>query len=190
VADFVIVFSIVTGLVTLACGYVALADYINDRHARSAEKFPIKIWRSIRYRAYLAALTAVAQRIRTSGFSPDYIVAIQYGAFVPAAELAKQFRKPVLHVEATLDNKGPIPVCRSVTPKFDEKKLEGMQVVIVDNTITTGLTLEMTLARLRGIIGVQLVSCVVYRPSLNSANYANPDHLLFKSRKRISPILR
>lgn len=184
-------FSILTGLVTLAAFYFVVSDELNTRRVKSSNfDKPVRIWRSIRYRAYLASLKIVAERIGANGFSPQYIVAIQYGAFVPAAELAKHFRVPVLHVEVTLMSSGDVPVCTGVELRFDKELVAHSQIIVVDNTITTGKTLKMTLDEIGKVDGVDLVSCVVHRPSLNTPNYGSPDHLLFVSKKRVSPLLR
>ncbi|WP_206489885.1 phosphoribosyltransferase [Rhodococcus sp. KRD162] len=128
--------------------------------------------------------------MKSAEFSPSYIVAIQYGAFVPSAEFAKKFRVPVLHVEVDLDTTDVVPVCERVKLKFDIELIANRQILVVDNTITTGKTLRMTLDEIGKVDGVKLISCVVYRPSLNSPNYGSPDHLLFQSRRRVTPLLR
>jgi len=184
-----VAFTIVTGLVTLLAAWMTYADFKSGRNISTARTLPATIKRSIRYRVYEKALSRACKMLEASGFRPEFVVAIQYSALGPAAEIARYFRIPVLHVEVTLEDVNGRPVCQSVSANFGMATIRSKRVVIVDNRVYSGRTLSDTVSLIRTSTD-QIKTCIVYQPGLDRPNYYQPDIVLFKSKKPIASLLR
>ena len=97
------------------------------------------------------SVKALAERIATSGFDPDVIVAIGTGGFIPARILKTFMNKPILTVGISYygpDNK-PAASPRTIQWIDEvEKKLAGKKVLLVDEVDDSRVTLEYCLREL------------------------------------------
>jgi hypoxanthine phosphoribosyltransferase len=97
------------------------------------------------------SVRVLADRIRESGFSPDLIVAIGSGGFIPARILKTFLGIPILTVGVTYygpDNK-PSEAPRAVQWIDEvEKKLAGRRILLVDEVDDSRATLEYCLREL------------------------------------------
>jgi hypoxanthine phosphoribosyltransferase len=97
------------------------------------------------------SVRALADRIRESGFSPDLIVAIGSGGFIPARILKTFLEIPILTVGISYygpDNK-PTPAPRTIQWIDEvEKKLAGRRLLLVDEVDDSRVTLEYCLREL------------------------------------------
>ncbi|MBN2509270.1 MAG: phosphoribosyltransferase [Spirochaetales bacterium] len=93
----------------------------------------------------------LAQKIVTSGFNPDIMVAIGTGGFIPARILKTYLNVPILTVGLRLYDKDNKP---AETPRkiqwIDEveKKLTGKRVLLVDEIDDSRVTLSFCLSEL------------------------------------------
>jgi hypoxanthine phosphoribosyltransferase len=98
-----------------------------------------------------AAVQSLAQRIQSSGFEADLIVAIGSGGFIPARILRTYLRKPILTVGITYygpdDKPSPTPHAIQWIDEV-EKKLAGKKVLLVDEVDDSRVTLEYCLNEL------------------------------------------
>src|SRR5690349_510967 len=94
---------------------------------------------------------ALAERIASSGFDPDLIVAIGSGGFIPARILKTFLPRPILPVGISYygpDNK-PAANPRAIQWIDQvEKKLLGRKVLLVDEVDDSRATLEYCLREL------------------------------------------
>lgn len=189
VAEFLVVFSVVTGFITVWGGVVQALDYRMSRTVASTESFPIRIRRSISYSQYLRAIDQFRRVVGERHLVPDLVVGIQYSAMGPAAEIAKIWRLPVLRVEVTLREVGGSLTCEAVKPEFPLRDLAGKNVLVVDNNIRSGRTM-------REIVGLlsphakELRTCVLHRAQPRSGNFHEPDFVIFESKRRLKYLLR
>ena len=97
------------------------------------------------------SVRALAERIASSGFDPDVIVAIGSGGFIPARILKTFLNKPILTVGISYygpDNK-PATTPRTIQWIDEvEKKLAGRKILLVDEVDDSRVTLEYCLREL------------------------------------------
>jgi orotate phosphoribosyltransferase len=92
---------------------------------------------------------ALAGRIRDAGLGPvDMIVAPAVGGIVPGYETARQLGLPSVWVER---EDGEFRLRRFEMPK-------GARVIIVEDIVTTGLSIRETIAAVRAL-GAEVVAC-------------------------------
>lgn len=188
-ADFIVVLTIVTSAVTLWGGLLQALDYRMTRLVARAVVFPIKIRRSVSYANYLRAVDQLRQVIDARRLVPDIVVGVHYGGLGPAAEIAKVWRRPVRQVEVRVGHVGGEPVCEAVTPKFDLTELAGQVILVVDNRIRSGRTLERVVALLRPHAR-DVRTCVIHKPTPYAGNFHEPDFVLFESSHPLKNLLK
>jgi hypoxanthine phosphoribosyltransferase len=97
------------------------------------------------------SVRSLAERIRESGFTPDLIVAIGSGGFIPARILKTFLQIPILTVGISYygpDNK-PTPAPHTIQWIDEvEKKLSGRKILLVDEVDDSRVTLEYCLREL------------------------------------------
>jgi len=94
---------------------------------------------------------ALANRIAAEGFSPDLIVAIGSGGFIPARILKTFLKKPILTVGISYygpDNKPALSPHAIQWIDEVEKKLAGRKILLVDEVDDSRVTLEYCLREL------------------------------------------
>ncbi|MEN0000002.1 MAG: orotate phosphoribosyltransferase [Pseudomonadota bacterium] len=98
--------------------------------------------------------SALAARIAESGFQPDYVVGPAVGGLIPAYETSRHLNVPAIWVER---EEGVFKLRR-----FDIEK--GAKVVIVEDIVTTGLSIRETVACMRDLgADVLAAACIVDR---------------------------
>jgi len=107
----------------------------------------------------------LAERIRSSGFDPDVIVAIGTGGFIPARIIRTFIDKPILTVGLQYYNKENRP--EEIPRKIQwidevEKKLPGKRVLLVDEVDDTRVTLEYCLKELLSHRPAEMVVAVLH----------------------------
>ncbi len=93
----------------------------------------------------------LAETIKRSAFSPDVIVAIGTGGFIPARILKTYINRPILTVGLKLYNEDntPEPSPRKIQWIDEvEKKISGKRVLLVDEVDDSRVTLEYCLSEL------------------------------------------
>lgn len=88
---------------------------------------------------------SIASRVNESGFSPDVIVAIGSGGFIPARILRTYLSKPILAVGVVYYdmNDKPMEYPRKVQwIEEAEKQLAGKRILLVDEVDDSRVTLE------------------------------------------------
>lgn len=98
--------------------------------------------------------SALAARITESGFQPDYVVGPAVGGLIPAYETSRHLNVPAIWVER---EEGVFKLRR-----FDIEK--GAKVVIVEDIVTTGLSIRETVTCMRDLgADVLAAACIVDR---------------------------
>lgn len=93
----------------------------------------------------------LAKKIEESGFNPDFMIAIGTGGFIPARILKIYINRKVLTVGLSYydENDNRMEELRRIQWLDDDKeKLNGKNVLLVDEVNDTGGTLEYTLREL------------------------------------------
>jgi hypoxanthine phosphoribosyltransferase len=119
-------------------------------------------------------------RLDEIGAVPDIVVGVHYGGIIPAADLSRNWYRPIRHVEVEIEISNGVPVCKSVRAVFDLSELAGKSVLVIDNSIRSGKTLRDTVNLLRPNCR-QIRTCILHRPGRKSGNYLEPDYVIFYS---------
>ena len=93
----------------------------------------------------------LAQKIKTDGFNPDFMIAIGTGGFIPARMLKIYLSKKVLTVGLSYydDDDRPMDKLQKIQWLEDDvAKVKGKKVLLVDEVNDSGATLEYTLREL------------------------------------------
>lgn len=189
-AVFLVVFSVVTGCVTLWGGLVQALDYRMSRTVATVESFPIRIRRSVSYAHYLQAVDQFRRVVGERRLTPDVVVGIQYSAMGPAAEIAKIWRLPVRRVSVTLREVNGNLVCQSVAPDFPLAELHDKFVLIVDNNIRSGRRTLREVVKLLQPHAKETRTCVLHRMRPKSGSFHDPDFVIFESERQLKHLLR
>lgn len=101
---------------------------------------------------------ALIEKVRSSGYGPfDIVVAPAVGAIVPGYEVARQMRLPSIFAE------------REGTRFLFKRGFalhKGARVLIVEDVITSGITIAELLEAIRAAGGNPVaVACIIHRPS-------------------------
>ena len=185
-----IVLGTLSGVVSIWAGYYTIADWMASTRIAKADRFPIRIRRSISSRAYKEALERLKERIHSDRNVPDYVIGIHYGGIRCASEIAQLWYKPLLHVETRFEKEGDEPpVIREVYLRFDPETIRGKSVLIVDNGIKSGRTMLMVRDRIAEYAD-RVVTCVVYQPDIDAGIFITPDYVAFCSRKPLENLTK
>ncbi|WP_062269465.1 phosphoribosyltransferase [Endozoicomonas arenosclerae] len=97
-------------------------------------------------------IRAAAEKIKASGFEPDYLLAIGGGGLIPARIMRTYINKPILTVSLTRysDEVGTAPSDTPIKLQWLEPdtNLDGKKVLVVDEVDDERTTLEFTLNHL------------------------------------------
>ena len=181
--------SVIAGLVTLWAGYIAIADWRVSRRLERIKHFPVKIRRSVSFSNYTKTLRQLAKHIDTRRQTPQIVVGVHYGGLASAADLAKEWFVPVMHVETRFAQIEGVTVCQQVLPKFPLSELNGKDILIVDNSINSGGTLRMTVDTLRPH-AQSVNTCVIYKKQRNAGAYHTPNYIAFSSEGPLDSLLK
>jgi len=107
----------------------------------------------------------IAGRVAASGYTPDLIIAIGSGGFIPARILRTFLHKPILAVGIAYydSNDKPTELPRKVQWIEDAKrKLEGKRILLVDEVDDTRVTLEYCLNELLNCAPAEIAVAVLH----------------------------
>ncbi|WP_457558723.1 phosphoribosyltransferase [Candidatus Harpocratesius sp.] len=93
----------------------------------------------------------LANKIKDSGFNPDFMIAIGTGGFIPARILKIYINRKILTVGLSYYDENDIRMDKLHRIQWlddDQEKLKGKNVLLVDEVNDTGRTLEYTLKEL------------------------------------------
>jgi hypoxanthine phosphoribosyltransferase len=173
--------------VTLIAGGIAIYDAYLARTVHKAEPgdFPIRIRRSISYGHVYEAFRKLQHRLDADRFAPEVVVGIHYEGTSYGAILAKQLYRPIVTARVTYDHRGSDQHLEDIEFMCDKAEwLAGKKVLIVDNSIKSGETLE-AVSRFVGEYAKGVRTLVVYRDDSKAKARFTPDYILFCSKKHL-----
>jgi len=170
------------------------ARRLKRRGARGACPYPLRLYRRLKYSDYRRVLYGFSRYYaEVDHFRPAAIIGIHVGGIAVAAELARSAGQycPIHMIELKRNNPDEPPAQNQVFPKFDPETFRDQQVLVVDNSIRSGKTLQ-TVTELLKEHGVIFRTCIAYRESELDGEWMEPDYVIMESwrRKRMQGWLR
>ncbi|WP_166849584.1 phosphoribosyltransferase [Isoptericola sp. BMS4] len=110
------------------------------------------------------AIRALAERVVSSGFVPDVVVAVARGGLVPGGAMAYALGTKgvgTLNVEFYTDIGRTLDDPRVLPPLMDTSELPGSKVLVVDDVADSGRTLDLVM-RMLAEQGADARSAVLY----------------------------
>lgn len=110
------------------------------------------------------ACRELAQQVADSGFEPEILIAIARGGLLPGGGLAYALGvklSDAINVEFYTDVHETLPDPVLLAPMLDTDSIEGKRLLVVDDVVDSGRTLELVLDILRGV-GAEARSAVLY----------------------------
>jgi xanthine phosphoribosyltransferase len=93
----------------------------------------------IAYEQFLANARAVAQKIASDGWQPDFVIGIGRGGLVPAVYISHQLNLPML----SIDHSSKVPgFADELLGKVAEKSADGTRLLFVDDINDSGGTID------------------------------------------------
>lgn len=181
-----------SSVVTLITGYWYVQERNLSKNVNRAtlEDLPLKINRSISFSQYLLGLKIILDLLKEQRFEPDIILGIHYGGTVVAADLGKLDYIPFKTVDIHYHSQGNKPICDSVIFDFDKEiLLRNKKVLIIDNSIRSGRTLQMTYNEVTKYTS-NIKTLVLYDKGEESKKYINPDYTIYKSLKPLKTFIK
>ena len=185
----------VSGGITSLIGMYASALQINDhqmsRRVLKAkfESLPIEIRKGVTYRQLLNSVKTAHEVLDEIRFSPDVVMGIHYNGLAFASLIAKQLYCPIHHasIHYGTETGRHIPDTALLSIELDE--LAGKRVLLVDNSMQTGTTLEFVRAMLEEG-GAMVKTFVFYQKGTDMNAPRKPDLVLFHSKKPLECFVR
>jgi len=180
-------FTLVTGGVTLLAGIAALHDYIASFaiHKMHKDGIPIRIRRSIRYGQFEKAMQRMATILDETRFKPDLILGVHYQGTAFAAVLGKMLYVPIMPVIVKYEDNAGTHRCERVRFPFNPNQyLRGKKVLILDNSMRSGKTMQMTREEVQKYTGA-IKTMVVIQKYGSADPFIQPDYVLFRASKPI-----
>ena len=114
------------------------------------------------------AARELAEQVVTANYRPEVIIAIARGGMLPAGALAYVLGVKLadaINVEFYTDVAQTLPDPVLLAPMLDTESITGRPLLVVDDVVDTGRTMQLVLKLLRGF-GAQVRSAVLYaKPS-------------------------
>ena len=177
-------------LIGVVASYIEIRNHVASRRIRQApaSKLPLVVSKSLSYDEFENAIRLAVKVLDDLRFQPDFVVGIHYTGLSYAALLAKDLYVPVLHVEVEYTDTGGHHMVDDVRFCFDEARVKGKRVLVVDNRMATGNTMKFVCDRLRRATAT-VKTMVFYRHSYENSVIV-PDIVLFTSRRPLARLLR
>ena len=185
----------VSGGITSLIGLYASALQINDhqmsRRVLKAkfESLPIQIRKGVSYRQLLSSVKITHEVLDELRFSPDVIMGIHYNGLSFAALIAKQLYCPIHHASIHYGTETGRHIPDTVLLSIELEELKGKRVLLVDNSIHTGATLEFIRSMLESS-GAMVKTLVFYQKGTDLNVPRKPDIVLFHSKKPLECFVR
>ena len=182
------------GSISLLGLYASALQIADHRMSKSVAKakfatLPVSIKKGITYRQLLHSVRMTKDILDEIRFVPDLVIGIHYNGLSFASLIAKELYVPIHHASIHYGTDTGRHVCDSVLFSIDPTELHGQNVLLVDNSIDTGATLEMVRALLEGN-GVSVKTLVFYQKAQNLNSPRRPDLVLFASKKPLECFVR
>jgi|GEM_PF-2490451 len=184
-----------SALVGIPASTIALVIYYRDHHINkkiqkaSVDRIPIRINRPITYKSFKKGISFIRDLLKEQRFEPDFIIGVHYGGMAIAAELGKQMYKPILKAEVQYHMSNNVPVCDTVIFLFDPTILTDKKVLVVDNSIRSGITLKKTIDEAHKHTN-KVKSLVAYKKDESSLSHITPNYILFQSKKPLEDFIK
>lgn len=131
--------------------------------------------------AHRAAI-ALSLQIQDSGFHPDWIVPIATGAYSATRTLMDHLKQKDHENLVISGYNGDIKLDKPTITVPLTKKLDGLRVLIFDEVIDTGETIEVALSEVQRMGAKDTkVATLCYKPRAEKLTGVIPDFLAFKS---------
>ena len=118
----------------------------------------------------------------TGKFKTDAVVGVHYGGMGVAADIARRDYVPLLRVQSHYVESSAGIECKAVEPEFSGGRVEGRRVLIVDNSIRTGNTLELAKLLLQELGALEVRTVVLLQRRRREQVVHPPDYVLFDQR--------
>ena len=111
-----------------------------------------------------SACRELAQQVADSGFCPEVIIAVARGGLLPGGALSYALGvklSDAINVEFYTDVHETLPDPVLLAPMLDTENIRGRRLLVVDDVVDSGRTLELVLDLLREV-GAEARSAVLY----------------------------
>ncbi len=178
-------------LVGLYAAALQISDHQMSKKVRAAKfaSLPVPIRKGITYRQLLHSVKTAKDVLDEIRFFPDAIIGIHYNGLSFGSLIAKELYAPIHHALIHYVTDTGRHICDSVLFSIDPTELQGKSVLLVDNSIDTGATLEMVRSLLEKN-GVAVKTLIFYQKENNLYSPRRPDIVLFASKKPLECFVR
>lgn len=181
----------ITSLIGLYASALQINDHQMSRRVLKAkfESLPIRIRKGISYSQLLSSVKITQEVLDELRFYPDLIIGIHYNGLSFATLIAKQLYCPIHHasIHYGTETGRHIPDTALLSIELDE--LQGKRVLLVDNGMQTGTTLEF----IRSILesnNAMVKTLIFYQKGTDLNVPRKPDIVLFHSKKPLECFVR
>lgn len=180
----------ILGIIGTFASVIEIRNYHDARRIRKAapDELPVQISKSLSYSDLEQAIKLTTKIMDDLRFQPDFVVGVHYTGLSYASLLAKEFYVPVLHVEVEYKGTERHHMADVVTPKFNPSCVAGKRVLLVDNRMATGVTMQLAKDLLRQN-GATVKTMVFYKRACDNS-VIKPDIVLFTSKKPLAVLVR
>lgn len=151
-------------MISALAAVLQLGDYWLVHRVKQARSFPMCVTLPVPYHSIQRLLDRFVEHLDSQRRMFDVVVGIHYGGLPFAADIARTRHKPVRLIETRFKNISGVTVCEDVFPRYTVDDIVGKHVLLVDNRIKSGLTLEMARRRLISDGALSVTTVVVFRP--------------------------
>lgn len=127
----------------------------------------------------------LARQIAASGWQPDMIIAVARGGMIPAGSLTYALGVKLtdaINVEFYTDVHETLPDPVLLAPMLDTESMTGHTVLVVDDVVDSGRTLQLVVRMLRGYGAVVRTAVIYAKPT----TIVEPDYVWGRTDKWIS----
>lgn len=152
--------------------------------------FPMRLWGPISHRQYERCIDEFMKYLTdVEKFTPDVVVGVHYGGMGFAADIARSRHKDLCRARIHYIDEDGRHKCDDVALEFDESRINGKNVLVVDNSIISGMTLRMVRDEIAKHAMV-VRTLVVFRRPRREMIEAPPDFVMFAGRATCRRLFR
>lgn len=174
---FFLVLQVAISFLGAIAAILQVGEYWLAHRVREVSTFPIRVLLPVKCHSLQKLLMGFVEYLDNQRFAFDVVVGVHYGGIVYASDIARMRYKPLRLIETRFEIRSGVAVCEGVVPQYLVEDVVGKSILLVDNRIKSGQTLERARQQLLSDGAASVTTVAIFRPK---GAKGNADYVLLE----------